>query len=84
MAWSWLAGGKPVQASLAAQKAFVDYSAEHGWEYALVDDGWKGQTWMPELVRYAAQRGVRVMAWMPWTDLDTEAERDTALTRMNE
>lgn len=84
VAWSWLAGGHPVQASLAAQKSFVDYSAAHGWEYTLVDDGWKGQTWMPELVRYAAQRGVKIMAWMPWTDLDTKAERDTALTQMNE
>ncbi|WP_018383445.1 glycoside hydrolase family 97 catalytic domain-containing protein [Wenjunlia vitaminophila] len=84
VAWSWLAGGHSVQASLAAQQSFVDYSAQHGWEYSLVDDGWKGQTWMPDLVRYGAQRGVKIMAWIHWTDLDTEAERDTVLTQMNE
>ncbi|MFC9125521.1 glycoside hydrolase family 97 catalytic domain-containing protein [Streptomyces sp. NPDC057099] len=84
VAWSWLAGARPVQRSLEAQKKFVDYSAAHGWPYTLVDDGWADEKWMPELVEYASSRGVRILAWMPWTDLDTAAERGTVLARMNE
>ncbi|MET9402254.1 glycoside hydrolase family 97 catalytic domain-containing protein [Kitasatospora sp. NPDC002965] len=84
VAWSWLAGARGVQADFEAQKAFVDYSAAHGWPYSVVDDGWAGQSWVPDLVRYAKERGVGIMLWMHWTDLDTAAERDTVLTRMNE
>ncbi|MEV6399294.1 glycoside hydrolase family 97 catalytic domain-containing protein [Streptomyces sp. NPDC051907] len=84
VAWSWLAGGKPVQRSLEAQKKFVDYAAEHGWPYTLVDDGWKDEKWMPELVEYASSRGVKILAWMRWDDLDSAAERDTVLSRMND
>ncbi len=84
VAWSWLAGGRPVQRSLESQKKFVDYSAAHGWPYTLVDDGWADEKWMPELVDYASSRGVRILVWMRWTDLDTAAERDTTLSRMND
>ncbi|MFF3402903.1 glycoside hydrolase family 97 N-terminal domain-containing protein [Streptomyces sp. NPDC002659] len=59
VAWSWLAGGKEVQRSLEAQKKFVDYSSAHGWPYTLVDDGWAGEKWMPELVKYASSAGSR-------------------------
>ncbi|MGV9271254.1 glycoside hydrolase family 97 catalytic domain-containing protein [Kitasatospora sp. NPDC003701] len=84
VAWSWLAGARGVQADFEAQKSFVDYAAAHGWPYTVVDDGWAGQTWVPDLVRYARERGVGIMLWMHWHDLDTQAERDTVLTRMND
>ncbi len=84
VAWSWLAGGRPAQRNLETQQTFVDYSAAHGWPYTLVDEGWATETWMPELVDYAASRGVGVLAWLRWTDLDTPAEREATLTRMNE
>lgn len=82
-AWSWLDGGEATGASLAAQKGWVDYASSQGWAYSLVDGGWKGQTWMPELVQYAAERGVGIFVWYHWSDLDTVGERDTVLTQLN-
>ncbi|MEJ8639235.1 glycoside hydrolase family 97 catalytic domain-containing protein [Streptomyces sp. MS2.AVA.5] len=82
VAWSWLAGFGAAQRSLETQQRFVDYSAAHGWEYTLVDDGWKTTDWMPQLITYAQQRGVKVLLWMHWSDLDTAAERAEVLPRI--
>jgi alpha-glucosidase len=46
---------------------FVDFAAALGYEYTLIDDGWK--TWktpwpsMKELVRYSRSKNVGVFAW---------------------
>ncbi|MFI1395915.1 glycoside hydrolase family 97 catalytic domain-containing protein [Streptomyces sp. NPDC020681] len=82
VAWSWLAGFGAAQRSLETQQRFVDYSAAHGWEYTLVDDGWKTTDWMPQLITYAQQRGVKVLLWMHWSDLDTAAEREAILPKV--
>ncbi|WP_413756112.1 glycoside hydrolase family 97 catalytic domain-containing protein [Streptomyces sp. MMBL 11-3] len=82
VAWSWLAGFGAAQRSLETQQRFVDYSAAHGWEYTLVDDGWKTEDWMPQLIEYAQRRGVKILLWMHWTDLDTAAEREETLGRV--
>ncbi|MEV7862697.1 glycoside hydrolase family 97 catalytic domain-containing protein [Streptomyces hirsutus] len=82
VAWSWLDGFAAAQRSLAAQQRYVDYSAAHGWPYTLVDDGWKTTDWMPELIDYARKRGVRVLLWAHYTDLDTAAERAEFLPRV--
>src|SRR3984957_550453 len=46
---------------------FVDFAAQLGYEYTLVDDGWKSweTPWpsMKELVRYARSKNVGVFAW---------------------
>ncbi|MCX4904826.1 glycoside hydrolase family 97 catalytic domain-containing protein [Streptomyces sp. NBC_00878] len=84
VAWSWLAGFSEAQRSLETQKRFVDYSAAHGWEYSLVDDGWKTTDWMPKLIEHANRRGVKILLWMHWTDLDTPEERETNLSRIQE
>lgn len=84
VAWSWLDGFAAAQRSLATQQRYVDYSAAHGWPYILVDDGWKTTDWMPELIDYARKRGVRVLLWAHYTDLDTAAERTEFLPRVKE
>ncbi|SEG95319.1 alpha-glucosidase [Nonomuraea solani] len=88
--WSWLAGGRPVQQSLERQKEFVDYAAQHGWPYVLVDAGWYDDpvtgerawtdrtaefTWIPQLVDYGRARGVGVMTWLRFSDFDSPDER---------
>jgi len=54
--------GSPLQ-----EKAFVDYAARLGFEYTLVDDGWKewDDPWrgMADLCVYAKSKGVGVFAW---------------------
>ncbi|WP_240434470.1 glycoside hydrolase family 97 protein [Streptomyces sp. YIM 130001] len=84
VAWSWMDGGQDTQRDLKRQKEYVDYAAEHGWEYALVDEGWKDVDWVPELIEYADERGVKIMLWMHYSDLDTADERKANLDRMTE
>ncbi|HEX8629917.1 MAG TPA: glycoside hydrolase family 97 catalytic domain-containing protein [Catenuloplanes sp.] len=81
-AWSWLDGGRATQASLSRQRAYVDYAARQGWEYVIVDDGWAGVTWMPELVAYARSKNVRIIVWYRYTDVDTAAERTAQFGRI--
>ncbi|GHH73537.1 alpha-glucosidase [Kitasatospora indigofera] len=83
-AWPWFDGGKATQSDLTKLKSWADYASSQGWPYLLVDDGWKGVTWMPELVSYAQARGVKIMLWYHWQDLDTAAERDAEFTRLNQ
>lgn len=83
-AWNWLDGYESGQASLTQQKAWVDYAARQGWAYSLVDGGWKGQTWVPELVEYAAQRNVGILLWVHSADLSTAAQRESTFSTFNE
>ncbi|MFJ8362869.1 glycoside hydrolase family 97 catalytic domain-containing protein [Streptomyces sp. NPDC093984] len=94
--WTWLAGGKTAGQSLAAQEKYVDYAAERGWPYEVVDAGWyfkpdawdvidpdwQTDSWMPELVRYAAAKGVGIHVWLHYTLLTDPAEREKWLGRL--
>ena len=71
-AWSWWSDG-PSTRDLDAQKRWVDYAASAGWPYLLADAGWDKE-WMPELIAYAAQRGVGVWLWTHWQHVDTELD----------
>jgi alpha-glucosidase len=86
--WAWLAGGRPAGQSLSMQKGYVDYAAQRGWPYVVVDAGWyfdpdqwdvtdpdwQTNSWIPELVRYARGRGVGIQVWIHHRDLDTVEE----------
>ncbi|NEA68819.1 glycoside hydrolase family 97 protein [Streptomyces sp. SID12488] len=88
--WTWLAGGKTAGQSLAAQKEYVDYAAERGWPYEVVDAGWyfkpgewevidpdwQTNNWMPELVRYGTAKGVGIQVWLHYSLLTDPAERE--------
>jgi alpha-glucosidase len=78
--WSWWSDGDSPR-SLESQKRYVDYAAERGWSYTLVDRGWRRE-WMPELVEYADERGIDILVWMVWTDLNTEIKREVILPRL--
>jgi alpha-glucosidase len=57
---------------------FVDFAAALGYEYTLVDDGWK--TWetpwssMKELVRYSRSKKVGVFAWKDSNEISDPSE----------
>lgn len=67
-AWSWWSDFHS-GAQLEHQKRFVDAAAELSWEHLLIDCGWE-ETWVPEIVGYASQRGIQVHLWTVWHDLD--------------
>lgn len=80
VAWSWL----PEHSSpsdFERQKDYVDYAAEHGYEYTLVDEGWS-DAWVPDLVRYARARGVEILLWYQWWNLETPEEMDAEFSRI--
>jgi alpha-glucosidase len=63
---------------------FVDFAAELGYEYTLVDDGWKdwATPWvsMKELASYARSKGVGVFAWKNSNEID-DSKEDYAAAR---
>jgi len=62
--WSWWSdGGSP--RSFKKQIEYVDFTAQMGWEYILIDSGWpvmEGGT-VEEVIRYANEKGVGVWLW---------------------
>ena len=79
VAWSWWSDSAS-PASLAAQQAYVDFAAQMGWEYVLVDAGWD-PAWMPQLVAYARARDVKVLLWARWDALALRPQRDALLSQ---
>ncbi len=64
-------------------KYYVDFAAKSGFEYMLVDAGWSdpkditkmnGRVDIPELVRYAAGKGVKVWIWLSYRGVDAQMD----------
>lgn len=69
-AWEWWHCAKP---STALYKQYIDFAAENGLEYLLVDAGWndlfhplnlRPHTDIHEVIRYGKERGVGVFVWL--------------------
>ena len=62
--WSWWSNGaSPKDYNIL--KEYVDFTAEMGWEYTLLDSGWP---WMQggnaeDLIKYATSKGVGIFLW---------------------
>jgi alpha-glucosidase len=79
----------------ATYKAYIDNAAAMKLQYVLIDEGWyEGSSEgpgpadvtqtvaaidMPEIVRYAAERGIGVMVWLQWKQLDRQMDQALAL-----
>lgn len=62
--WSWWSDGATSK-NHDAQIKYVDFTAEMGWEYTLIDAGWpnmEGGT-MEDVVKYANSKNVGVWLW---------------------
>jgi alpha-glucosidase len=86
-AWDWWSGSIGPDGhsafTTATMKYYVDFAADSGLEYMLVDAGWSdgknitrmnGRVDIPELVRYAADRGVRIWIWLSYDEADTQMD----------
>jgi len=70
-------------------KYYVDFAAEYGLEYILMDEGWSASTMnvvepnpeldLAEIISYADSKGVGVVLWTLWTPMmkDMEGILDT-------
>jgi alpha-glucosidase len=95
-AWDWWSGrvdknGKPAYTT-ENMKRYIDFAADAGLEYMLVDAGWQhgasnediitpgditkmnGSVDIPEVVRYAGGKGVKVWIWANWAAVDRQLE----------
>lgn len=64
-AWSWVIL-KDNSVNYETQKQFIDYAADMGWEYCLVDGMWDtqiGYDKIKELADYAATKEVGLLLW---------------------
>jgi alpha-glucosidase len=87
-AWDWWSGsigpdGKGAFTT-ATMKYYVDFAAKSRLEYMLVDAGWSpqnditkmnGSVDIPELVRYAAAKNVKIWIWLHWAAVDAQMEQ---------
>jgi alpha-glucosidase len=87
-AWDWWSGslnaeGKPAFTT-ETMKYYVDFAAKSGFPYMLVDAGWSarddimkmnGRVDIPELVRYAKPKNVKIWIWMHYHAVDAQMEQ---------
>lgn len=68
----------------ATYKHFVDFAAEQGLEYVILDEGWYPlgdltqvvpELDMPELLRHAKAKGVGLILWTTWKTLDQQFQQ---------
>ena len=63
--WSWWTTGDPITPE--EQRDYIDFAAENGYEWYLVDYGW--YVWngyeetLRELAKYAKQKGIKLSLW---------------------
>ncbi|MFB3922992.1 MAG: glycoside hydrolase family 97 protein [Terriglobia bacterium] len=73
---------------------YVDFAARHKFEYMLVDAGWyiqkddthpvdilhhTEQTNVPRIIEYAKSKGVKVLLWVYWTEMNKHMDEALAL-----
>lgn len=84
VAWDWFNAnnlhGVDFEAGLntATYKHYIDFAAEYGLEYVILDEGWYplgdlmgtvADFDVPELIRYGKEKGVGIILWASWLTL---------------
>ncbi len=85
--WDWWSGslGPDGKSAYTTEnmKYYVDFAAQSGFEYMLIDAGWatpgditkmNGRVDIPEVVRHAASKKVRVWIWLPYSGTRKQME----------
>ena len=63
ISWNWAGEDRQRTDDINVAKRYVDLAKHLGWEYVLIDEGWKGKFTLDEFVPYARERGVDVIVW---------------------
>jgi hypothetical protein len=86
--WTWFNGDSTSDPE--TYKRYIDLSAEMGWQYVLLDEGWQPKTendaqgrqtyegvfpWVADVVQYANERGIGLFVWSTYWDLETPEKR---------
>lgn len=91
VAWDWWNAfdnkGDPDGCTTKTYMRFVDFAADNGFEYIIMDEGWseKLDIWkfsprvdVPKVIEYAERRGVGIILWMAWAQVYGEEEKVAA------
>ena len=89
--WDWWHGfkitdvpGLKTGCNFETYKAYVDFAAENGIEYIIMDEGWadrldpekpRAEVNVPGVVEYAKKKGVDVILWAAWAPLNNRDVR---------
>jgi alpha-glucosidase len=90
VAWDWYSAlniyGVDFKSGVnnATYRHYIDFAAEYGLEYIILDEGWSASTTdvaachpdidVPALVAYGAERGVGIILWSLWGPVDRDME----------
>ena len=86
--WAWLTRSSYPQSSKQTWIDQIDFAADIGWKYVLMDDGWQPNAWssnspineyyawFDEVIEYAELKGVGLLAWVHQSRLNTPAKRE--------
>lgn len=89
IAWDWWnannLGGVDFKAGIntATYKAYIDFAAQHGLDYIILDEGWyklgdllavAPEMNIEEIVAYGKQKNVGVILWVVWKTLDDQLQ----------
>lgn len=84
--WQWWSSGDPVYSE---QRQWVDWTKELGFEYYLIDEGWRNwrdndkNNWscVREVCDYAKTKGVKIWIWVNSNEVPDSARRTDLLDR---
>ena len=87
--WQWLPAGAP---RLEDQRDWIDKTAKLGFEYYLIDEGWRNWSadgkdrWacLKETIDYATSKGVKCAIWVHSNEIPDRARRLDYLKRTKE
>ena len=88
VAWDWWNAfdnkGDPGGCTTETYLRFVDFAADNGVEYVIMDEGWseKLDIWrfsprvdVPRVIEHANSRGVGIILWMAWAQVYDDEDR---------
>ena len=87
--WNWWSDWNRNLCTESIKKE-IDFASRHGWEYSTVDDPWysphmgrvgnnvmkgqEGKVDLPEIASFAKEKGVKLILWMHWADINRMME----------
>ena len=89
-AWDWWADDATTGAGFdggmdtRTMKYYIDFAAKAGLTYMLIDAGWSAEgdvtatsprIDMPDILRHASEKNVKVWLWLHWTSVDRQMEQ---------
>ncbi len=89
-AWDWWSGDYDTGVSFKPGmntptiEHYIDFASAHGLQYMLIDAGWSPKDdilhWvpavnLPEILKYAGTKHVKILLWMHWTNVKKQIDQ---------